>query len=330
MSGSPSVPVNLRAMVLAAGFGTRLRPLTDILPKPLVPLLNRPLVAYTLDLLSRAGVERVALNLHHLGEKIESALGDGSDFGVRILYSHEEEILGTGGGVMRMRSFLDGDTFLLINGDILTNVDIGQLVQYHRGRRAAATMVVRSLPGDCGYTPLGMDEDGRLVHFKQVRIQGRGQIRPVMFCGVHALEPQVFDFLPATGFACINDQAYVAMIKQGLQVAAFLDEGPWFDLGTPPAYLEANLAILSGAAHLTQVELPRHAGREDSLLVGKNVHMGKGAQLGPLVIVGDGCSIGRGARLSNCVLWPGSSVEAGASHQRAVIAGKTVVSANRN
>ncbi len=325
MSGPLSGLADCRAMVLAAGFGTRLRPLTDSLPKPLVPVLNRPLVAYTLDLLSRAGVDRVALNLHHLGDKIESALGDGSDYGLRISYSPEYEILGTGGGVMRMRPFLDGGTFLLLNGDILTGVDLARLVQYHRRQRAAATMLVRPLPCDSAHTPLGMDEDGRLVRFKQVHLAGRGEVRPVMFCGVHVLEPLVFDFLPATGFACINDQAYVAMIEQGLKVSAFLDEGPWFDLGTPSAYLAANLALLSGAVRLAHVDLPQGAGRADSSLVGEDVRLEDGARLDQLVIAGDGCRIGRGARLSHCVLWPGSTVDAGASHRQVVIAGQTVI-----
>lgn len=314
-----------RAMILAAGFGTRLRPLTNILPKPLVPLLNRPLISYALDLLARAGVGQVAINLHHLGGKIESALGDGSDFGLRVTYSHEQEILGTGGGLVKMRSFLEGGTFLVLNGDILTGVDLGRLLEFHRRRRAAATMLVRELPPGSDYTPLGIDQDNRLVRFKRVRLAGRGEIRPVMFCGVHVLEPVVFDFLPTEGFACVNNQAYAAMIEQGLDVFALPDESPWFDLGNPAAYLAANLAILSGAAQLAGTQLPPGTGRADSCLIGRDVLLEDGVRLGPRVIAGDGCRIGRGASLSNCVLWPGSIVDAGASLQQVVIAGRTIV-----
>ncbi|MBW1873526.1 MAG: NDP-sugar synthase, partial [Deltaproteobacteria bacterium] len=259
----------------------------------------------------KAGVSEVAINQHHHAQKIPEALGDGSAFGMKINYSMEEEILGTGGGIVRLRAFLEQGTFFLINGDILSSVDLQALLAFHRQRRAVATMLVRPIPKDADYTPLGIDQEGWLVQFKNSQRKAKGQIRPVMFCGVHVLEPQVFDFLPADGFACINNQAYTAMIDQGLDVAAFLDQGPWFDLGTPASYLAANRAILSGRVGLPQIKALDLADREKKVMLGSGVQLGQSVTLGPEVILGDGCVVGDGARIARSVLWPGVKVAPG-------------------
>ncbi len=310
---------SLRGMVLAAGFGTRLQPLTNLLPKPLVPVLNRPLIAYLLDLLKKAGVRDVAINQHHHAQKIPEVLGDGSAFDMKIRYSMEEEILGTGGGIVQQRAFLEQGTFLLINGDILSGVDLRALLNFHRQHRAVATMLVRPIPPGADYTPLGIDQEGWLVQFKNSERKAQGPVRPVMFCGVHVLEPQVFDFLPAEGFACINNQAYTAMLDQGLDVAAYLDQGAWFDLGTPASYLAANRAILSGRACLPQLQVLDLADREKKVMIGSGVQLGQSVELGPEVILGDGCVVGDGARIARSVLWPGVKVAPGTNLDSAIL-----------
>jgi len=297
-------------MVLAAGFGTRLRPLTEELPKPLVPVANRPLVAWSLALLARAGVEQVAVNLHHLGKTIEQTLGDGSGFGLRITYSPEDPILGTGGGVARMRPLLQDGTFFLVNGDVLCGTDLDAVLRFHRARRAVSTMVVRPLPRGAVFTPLAVDEEGWMVEFKNARRPSRGATRPVMFCGVHVLEPVVFDYLPAEGFSCINDHAVTRMIEDGLDVAAWLDAGPWYDLGTPAAYLQANRDLAAGRVRLDQLA-PGGTFQPDAVLLDDNVTVEAGARLGPEVVCGAGCAIGTGARVSRSVLWPGARVAPG-------------------
>jgi mannose-1-phosphate guanylyltransferase len=297
-----------RAMVLAAGLGTRLRPLTDRLPKPLVPVANRPVLDYALAALRRAGISEVAINLHHLGEALRAHVGDGARFGLRVRYSPEDPILGTGGGVARLRDFLAGGTFLLLNGDVLCGADLAGLLQFHRARGAVATMLVRALPAGTAYTSLGLDEAGYLVDFKGAKRPPRGAVRPVMFSGIHVLEPRVFEFLPPSGYACINDQAYVAMVRQGLPVLGQVDEGPWFDLGTPPTYLMANRAVVSGRAVFRQLALPADQVASDGVLIGAGVRVGAGVQLGPEVVIGDGCSLGDGCALSRCVVWPGTQL----------------------
>ena len=314
----------LKAMVLCAGFGTRLRPLTHVLPKPLVPVANRPLIAYTLSLLEQAGVRQVAVNLHHLGEKIQKALGDKRESGLEITYSPEESILGTGGGVMRMRSYLEDDRFCLLNGDVLCGVDLEALLRFHTERNAAATMVVGPLPPGATYTPLLMDAEGWLVKLKDARRRPAGETRPVMFLGVHVLEPQIFDFLPQEGFSCINNQAYTAMIEKGLDVAAYFHGGFWYDLGTPASYLAANLSLLSGRVRPPQLD-PLTGALPEGVVLGKGVQLGEAVELGPEVAVGDGCIIGDGAQISRSVVWAGEEIVGGISLDRKIVAGGQVL-----
>lgn len=305
---------SVRAMVLAAGFGTRLRPLTEALPKPLVPVANRPLIAWSLDRLAAAGVAEVGINLHHRGQAIPEALGDGSRWGMLITWSQEEEILGTGGGIVRLRPFLQTGTFMVLNGDVLSAVDLSAALRFHRQGGFAATMVVRPLPVGATFTALECDADGRLVSFKGHRSESRAERRACMFCGVHVLEPILFEHLPDNGFACVNDQGYAGMLAAGLDVGAFWYDGPWFDLGTPARYLEASGAVLSGLARLPGFEPP--AG---GVLIDPDARVDPTARLGPEVSVGPGCQVGADARLSRAVLWPGAKVERGARIESAIV-----------
>jgi len=312
---------DVRAMLLAAGFGTRLRPLTDELPKPLVPVANRPLIAWSLDRLSRAGVVEVGINLHHLGRAIPAALGDGSRWGLSLRWSEEEQILGTGGGIVRMRPFLQAGTFLVLNSDVLSAVDLSEALAFHRKGGFAATMVVRPLPAGAAYTALECDASGRLVSFKGRQRRTGAERRACMFCGLHVLEPVLFEHLPAEGFSCINDQGYTGMFDAGLDLGAFWYDGPWFDLGTPARYLEASGAVLTGRARLPGFDPPA-----DGVLVDALAEVDPCARLGPEVAVGPGCEVGAGARLSHCVLWPGARVAAGARLAAAVVTPDRVVS----
>jgi NDP-sugar pyrophosphorylase family protein len=310
----------MRAMILAAGFGTRLRPLTHTFPKALIPVANRPLISYNLNLLRQAGVRQVMINLHHHGDLIRSALGDGSDLGMTFSYSHEREILGTGGGLVRQKKFFKDEdkAFLMLNADILSQVDLQSVYDFHRAHRAHATMVVRPMPQKAGFTPLQKDEDGNLVFFKGISRPSCGAVKDCMFCGIHVLDPLIFDHLPQRGFSCINDQGYVSMMKAGFRVCAFEYEGPWFDLGTPSRYLDAHRALLSGLTDLFQ-------DKGCSVLISPGVCVDPTARLGPNVSVGPRCTIASGVRLSNAILWPGTFVPQGARWDSVIASGDVVV-----
>ncbi len=292
-----------RAFVLAAGFGTRLSPLTDKLPKPLMPLANRPLLAWILDKLERAGIQDLAINLHHLGEMIPPVLEGEKSWNIQICWSREDTILGTGGALVKMRSFVQDGTFFLVNGDIFSTVDLGSVLEFHRSHGFAATMVVRPLPVNSDFTPLRRDSSGRLVEFKGIQVKTTGQVEPCMFCGIHVLEPRILDYLPEHGFSCVNDQGYSGMMKDGLKIGAFMYHGPWFDMGTPSRYLDASVALLSG-----QISLPGFDAPKNGVLVDPGARVSADAEIGPNVSIGSGCHVPAGAVVRSSILLPDTHV----------------------
>jgi NDP-sugar pyrophosphorylase family protein len=226
-------------MILAAGFGTRLRPLTDTLPKPLLPIAGRPLIVWNLLLLRRHGITDVIINLHHLGHLIEQVLGDGSQFGTKLAYSREPVILGTGGGLKQAEPFFGGEDFLVVNGDTLFELDVTSMAAAHRARGALATMAVRADPDPDRWGAVELDGARRVV-----RIAGRGKnpagpTEKRMFAGVHLMHPRLLASVPAGRESSIIE-AYVGAIQAGETVAGFELGGYWSDVGTPQRYEEAN------------------------------------------------------------------------------------------
>lgn len=239
----------MKAMILAAGLGTRLRPLTDRVPKPLLPIDGRPVIEYTLRLLRRHGFSEVVINLHHRGHMISAALGDGSRWGLAIRYSEEADILGTGGGIKKAEPWLSGGDFLVINGDILVDLDLGAVVEVHRRSGAAATLVLREVPDADRWGRIGVDSGGRIR-----QILGRppwtgGPLTGRMFTGIHVLQSNVFKNIPENGFSSIVE-VYTDMLEKGEVLSAYGMTGFWTDIGTPDRYREAEEAVRSGRAGL--------------------------------------------------------------------------------
>ena len=241
----------MRAMILAAGLGTRLRPLTNTVPKPLLPVAGTPLIVWNLLLLRRHGITDVIINLHHMGALIAEALGDGARFGMRLSYSHESVILGTGGGIKQVEAFFGREPFLVLNGDTLLELDLEALVRFHSGREALATMVVRADPDVDRWGAVEVDDDQRVI-----RITGRGRkdvtrAEKRMFAGVHVMHPRLLASLPPGRESSIID-AYVREIESGATILGFEMTGYWSDVGTPERYAqvqrdaEAGLITLAG------------------------------------------------------------------------------------
>jgi NDP-sugar pyrophosphorylase family protein len=240
----------MRAMILAAGLGTRLRPLTDTIPKPLLPIAGRPLIVWNLLLLRRYGITAVIINLHHLGHLIEKALGDGSQFGMRISYSPEPILLGTGGGLKQAEPFFDGRPFLVLNGDTLVDVDLGALMRFHDDRKALATMVVRDDPDADRWGPVELNAQEQIV-----RINGRGRsydnacTATKMFAGIHLMHPRLLLDVPEGRASSIIDP-YVREIERGEAVYGFSMDGYWSDIGTPERYRRAQRDAEAGVVSL--------------------------------------------------------------------------------
>lgn len=219
-------------MILAAGLGTRLRPLTYKTPKPLLPVKGRPLIDYNLELLLAAGIKEVVINLHHLGPQIRRHVGNGRRYGLKVRYSNELKILGTGGGIKKAERFLKGGAFVVINADVLIKADLKKIIAYHFKKGGAATMLVRRLKRGEEYARLDISTNGRLKGF------GRGSH---MFTGVQIFEPAIFKFLKKP--SCLIDAGYKGMLKAGLPVYTCLHKGYWNDIGTPQRYKEATVSM---------------------------------------------------------------------------------------
>lgn len=245
----------MKAMVLAAGQGTRLRPLTDSKPKALVPLAGRPMIEYALLLLRHYGICEIMINLHHFGEQIEGLLGDGKQHGLEITYSRESELLDTGGGLLKAKSFLQDGSFIVINTDALIDVNLADVIAFHKSKNAAATLVLRPDENADHYGSMDIDQSGRIYRFlnSKAPLKPPGSIRKLMFSGVQILEPKVFEYMSAPGAAqkfSTTRVTYPKMLSAGEALFGFCFEGFWQDLGTIERIKQAEDSLARGRARL--------------------------------------------------------------------------------
>jgi NDP-sugar pyrophosphorylase family protein len=295
----------MKAMILAAGFGTRLWPLTIGRTKPAIPFLNRPLIDYTIDYLRRHGIEDLIINLHHEPESVTEQIGDGSRYGVKITYSLEEpEILGTSGALDRVRHLLREDTFIVINGKIITDIDLNLALATHRERKAIATLVLRPNTKREYFREVKITEDGRIAEFAGFPEPGDPQsaIRnpPLMFSGIHILEPAIFDYIPQGVFSDSVKDVYPKAMAEGEFIAAHIGEGSWFEFSTLERYLTISLEFL------------QRDERNRSIMP-------------PGLVMGEGCIIEPGAIVERSILWKGVRIERGAKVTECIIADNVVI-----
>jgi len=245
----------VKAMVLAAGQGTRLRPLTDSIPKALVPVAGRPMIEYALLLLRHYGIREIIINLHHFGEQVEKHLGDGKKLGLEISYSEEPELLDTGGGLLKARPFLQREPFIVINTDALIDLNLADLIAFHRKMNSVATLVLRPDALADQYGSMDIDASGRICRFLESKapIPPSGSTRKLMFTGVQILQPKVFDYLDEDKqlqkFGTTR-QTYPRMLRAGAALYGFCFDGFWQDLGTPERIQQAERSLALGQAGL--------------------------------------------------------------------------------
>ncbi len=242
----------MKAMVLAAGRGERLRPMTDRLPKPMIPVAGRPLIHYTLAYLRRSGVEEVVINLHHLGEQIQGYVEDGRRWGLRVTYSREGTLLGTGGGIQQAAPYLVGDRFVVMNADIFLDEDLGEVLRFHRENHGVVTLVLREDPEVDRFGAIEVDGYG-LVR----RLPGEGKAgrrrspwRRLMFTGLHVQEPAVFRWMASWDPPFSIIEVYRAMLRGGERILGFETKGFWTDLGDPGRYARFREMIARGEVGL--------------------------------------------------------------------------------
>jgi len=236
----------MRALILSAGYGTRLWPLTEDRTKPAIPILGKPLVGYVAEYLAQYGCDEITVNLHHRPQSVRQALGDGSRFGVKLQYVEEPEILGTSGAIDNAGALLDGDTFVVVNGKIITDIDLNAAFETHRRANAIATLVL--LPNAaCEKFSIVKTVDGFLQGFGGMPAPQDYSEKnpPLMFTGIQILEPKIFDYIPPGVFSHSTTDVYPQAIANGERVAVHVASGRWFELSTIPRYLDISLLLLS-------------------------------------------------------------------------------------
>jgi NDP-sugar pyrophosphorylase family protein len=240
----------MKAMILAAGLGTRLRPLTNRIPKPLLPVAGRPLIAWNLLLLKQHGITEVIVNLHHLGHLIERELGTGAALGMRLSYSREPEILGTGGGIKQAEAFFNEEPVLIMNADTLLDLDLGELIRAHQAHCPLATLVLRADPEAEAWGPVEVDLRQHVLRINKQGLADRQAAATYMFAGVHVLEPRLLADVPAGQASSIIDP-YVRAIARGETIRGFPMKGYWSDIGTPERYAQAQSDADAGRIDLS-------------------------------------------------------------------------------
>lgn len=292
----------MKSMILAAGFGTRFRPVTYTLPKPMVPLLNKPLIAWAVDSLINAGSNEIIVNLHHLPEALERYLTASYEGRVKFTFSFEEEILGTGGGVRRVQPHLENESdFLLVNGDTVQFPRWNDLLEGRRSDDAIAAITLRHPPAHDRFTPVFFD-NGLVTGF------GKGSGEALMFSGSHVISSRIFRYLPEKEFSGIVDEVYQPLLDaQTEKLGGVVDDGLWFDIGTPQRYLSAMLGLLAA-----DVAKPA-AIANDSHIRGTVQRSTVGARSivdGQLrdSSVWDDCRIGENVRLERCIVAHGVTI----------------------
>jgi NDP-sugar pyrophosphorylase family protein len=307
----------MRAVILAGGEGTRLRPLTLSTPKPVVPVVDRPFLRHQIDLLARVGIRDVVFSVAYRPERVEAVFGDGASLGVRIRYAVEETPLGTGGAVRNALPLLDGRTVVL-NGDILTDVDLGPLLARHEREAASATIVLAPVPNPSAYGLVVTDPDGRVSRFLE-KPRPEQITTNTINAGIYVLETHVLDLMPAGVNHSIERGFFPALLARGDRVLGPVHRGYWIDIGTPEKYLQVHRDILNrrfpvpleGAPRADGVVHPDARVSPEALLdghfyVGPGCDVEAGARLGPDAVLVADVRVRPGAYVRDSVLWRGA------------------------
>ncbi|HEY0365793.1 MAG TPA: NDP-sugar synthase [Pyrinomonadaceae bacterium] len=310
----------MRAIVLSAGYGTRLWPLTEDRTKPALPILGKPLVGYVAEYLAGYGIDEIVVNLHHRPESVRRALGDGSRFGVKLHYVEEPVILGTSGALDNTRSFFEHETFVVVNGKIITDIDLNAALETHRKANAIATLVLLPNTRRDRFSVVET-EAGRVTGFGRMPVVDGGGDAPLMFTGIHILEPRIFDYVPRGVFSDTVIDVYPQAMAKGETIAAHVASGKWRELSTLKRYLDISVELLKeeGKSFIMGANpvIASSATTVESI-IWDNVEVGAGAHIHRAVLA-DNVTIAANDVVENAVVVPRSLVEGKKPPEKALL-----------
>lgn len=336
----------MKVMILAAGLGTRLHPLTEIRPKPLVPLMLEPLLGHLLVQLRQYHVQEVVINLHHHAEQLQQWIGDGRQWGFeRVHVFYEPEILGTAGAIKNAEAVLSDAPFCVINADVLADVNLAAVWRWHCQHQAVVTMVLRPDPEAQRYGPVVVTGDNRVCH-----INGQPEFRAhltgeaMMFTGLQVLSPQIFSSIPPGQYSSTAAETYPKLIAGGAAVLGYRHDGYWMDIGVPARYRQAHWDFLDGVWGGERVSMPEgthiirgiqeipagwvNATIIPPVVISSQVELAANVRLGPYAVIGPGCQLEAGSSVCESVLWDGVRVASHAQVDRCILGTGVMVPAH--
>jgi NDP-sugar pyrophosphorylase family protein len=313
----------MKAMVMAAGLGTRLHPLTDYLPKPMVPIANRPVLHHLLNLLARHDIREVGINVHYFPEMIKAYFGDGSALEMSIRWSQEEKLLGTAGGTKRLADFFGRETILVTSGDGLHDIDVTALLGHHQRTRALATLALKPVDDPSSYGVAIIDRDTRIRGFQEKPRRDEAQ-SDLANCGVYVIEPELLDRVPEDTFYDFGEHVWPSLVAAGEPVYAYTTMAYWNDVG---GLDELRNSILDAVVGRVRIDVPGEevmpgvwaeegceidssALIEGPVVLGRNVRIEAGAVIRGPAAIGADCQVGENAAIRSAALLPGLRVPA--------------------
>jgi len=329
----------MKALFLVGGFGTRLRPITNDLPKPMVPIMGKPLLERNFENLKRHGITDIVLSMCYQPEKIENYFGDGKKYGVNIKYVTEEVPLGTAGAIKNAQEFLD-DTFMVFNADILSDIDFTEMIRFHKDRKALATIAATEVDNPSDYGVIEHDEQDFITGFKEKPKPHESDSR-LINAGAYIFEPELLDHIPRGRSVSIERETYPLLLQTGYKMAVYSRCSYWLDLGTPQKYLKVHRDILEGLIRVGECDFTldkKHISKTakvhptarivEPVYIGDDAEIGSNAVVGPGSAVYRGAVVGSGATVIGSVVWDNVKIENGAWVENSVLMSDCVVARN--
>ena len=295
----------MQAIIIAGGFGTRLRPVTDFCPKPALPIMGRPFLEYQLELLKRAGIRRVVFSLMYYADRIISIFGDGTQYGMEFFYAVEEVPLGTGGGIKNCEKYIQDDLTVIFNGDVLTDLDLNDVINFHRERKAKITLTMTPVEDPTVYGVIFTDADGRVERFLEKPTR-EDATQNTISAGIYVYERDVFDHIPPNTNYSVERGLYPSMLDEGELMFGFRTEKYWLDVGTPEKFMKAHWDLMDGKIDLPvggkqvypgiwvgrdlvpgQEEILRRQNLKPPIFLGYGAQFDGESELGPYVVLNE-------------------------------------------
>jgi len=313
----------MKAVVMAGGEGTRLRPLTSSRPKPLVPILNKPCMQHTIELLKRHGIEEIVVTLYYLADEIEGYFGDGSELGVKLIYTVEDTPLGTAGSVKKAEEYLKDDSFIIVSGDSLTDIDVQKAIAYHKEKKSVATLVLKNVDNPLEFGVVITDDDGRVRRFLEKPSWGE-VFSDTVNTGMYILEPEIFDYMKPDKSYDWSQDIFPQLLQDEKPLFGYVMSEYWTDVGSLQQYRQSQYEMLQGKTNLPiegrreggdiwigeGTEIDPSAQLVGPILIGKNCRIKAGAHIGPETVLGDNCLIEKNATLQRAVVWDSNYIGA--------------------